>query len=219
MKRTILQLAAIGFVAVGATICAGSQSVVYPVAGADGELIDSKGGGVADKVEATVLDGNGQALELKAGTIWNAINKAVFEFKLPITDDMSAASIVKAVLAIKSNGGNGCYPDKGASVPETVIFAYLAPEANGMVELTDDKIGTSLGALLPKDTPLPMKGVNLDVTDAVKKAVEAKSSHIGFRIETVPEQDSPGFAWRWRASEFGKKFGKGHSPALTIDFK
>jgi hypothetical protein len=203
----------------GTSVMAASQSVVYPTAGADGVLSGSKAGEVMDKVTATVLDGNGQVLEIKSGTIWKATYKAVFEFKLPITEGMSADSIAKAVLALKSNGGNGCYPDKGASVPETVIFAYLEPEANGMIELTDDKTGTSLGALLPKDTSLPMKGVKLDVTEAVKKAVAAKSSHIGFRIETVPEQDSPGFAWRWRTSEFGKKFGKGHAPKLTLDFK
>jgi hypothetical protein len=133
------------------------------------------------------------------GKNWNRNFKSIFEFKLP----EMANSFTKATLRLKFHGTYWCYPQKpDAHGPETEIYYYLAPEADGKVELTDDT-GVKIGVAIKAD-PLREKTsryIYLDVTNAVREAIAQKSTFIGFKLEATSE--APGkMHWDLVAREF-----------------
>lgn len=211
MKKLMLGIFLSGWA--GFVMTASAATLTVPVVPAgDGVMVDKDSDGIADRVVATAQDGD--AREISNGKIWGAIYKSVFEFKLPEGD----LKIKRATLVLTLNGNQGCHPDKpGSSGPETAVFYYLAPEANGAIELTDDGAGKKLGILLPgapvKD---PRQPVSCDVTSAVREAVAAKSAFLGFRLEATGN-GGDNSCWRWRTGEFAEKHGKNFCPKLVIE--
>ena len=99
----------------------------------DGCLIDTDNDGIVDK--ATAVKTDGEAREAISGKLWKQNRKAVFEFPLPALEK----PVKKATLKLCLNGKFGCHPERaGASGPETDLYYYLAPEADGKIELVDD---------------------------------------------------------------------------------
>ncbi len=193
-------------------LAAATVTVTTQPAG-DGVLIDSTGDGIVN--QAMSLQADGPDREAVTGKIWRQNRKAVFEFQLPEL----ATPIKKATLRLSPNGKFGCHPEKeDAHGPETDLYFYLAPEADGKIELTDDtgeKIGRVMEAKPAERKLNSALPVSFDVTEAVKKAAAAKSGWIGFRLEAA-ENAPTGIAWRWRTSEFAAASGKQHAPQLII---
>lgn len=141
MLKIFSALFAFGFVFTVPLSAATAETKTAPET--DGCLIDTDNDGIVDKVIAVRTDG--EAREAISGKLWKQNRKAVFEFKLPEVDK----PVKKATLKLFLNGKFGCHPDKeGASGPETDLYYYLSPEADGKIELVDDN-GVKLGAALP----------------------------------------------------------------------
>lgn len=176
----------------------------------DGCLIDTDNDGIVDK--AITVQTDGEAREAISGKLWKQNRKAVFEFRLPTLEK----PVKKATLKLFLNGKFGCHPEKaGASGPATDLFYYLAPEADGRIELVDDN-GTKLTTALPgKPVQDIRKAVTIDVTAAVKEAAAAKSPWIGFRLEAAADA-AAGTGWRWRTAEFAEANGRQFFPTLSI---
>ncbi len=196
-----------------ASLCGATVEVKTLPAG-DGVLIDTNNDGIVDQVIA--VDTDGDCREAVSGKVRNKNSKALFEFKLP---QLSAAP-KKAVLKLHLNGKYGCSPDKpDAHGPLTDIYYYLAPEADGKIDLVDDN-GVKLGVAM-EAKPVnfiegkPLAPVLIDVTEALKAALKAGSPWLGFRLEAAPGEPS-GIGWRWRTAEFAAKSGKQYNPTLII---
>lgn len=176
----------------------------------DGCLIDTDNDGIVDK--ATAVKTDGEAREAISGKLWKQNRKAVFEFPLPALEK----PVKKATLKLCLNGKFGCHPERaGASGPETDLYYYLAPEADGKIELVDDN-GTKLSTALPgKPVENVRKAVSIDVTRAVQEASRAKSAWIGFRFEAAANA-AAGSGWRWRTADFAEANGKQFAPTLII---
>ncbi len=192
--------------------CSAGTLTISALPEGDGLAIDKDLDGIADTASAT--GDKNEAFEVSSGKIWGRNYKAHFEFKLP----EGSLKLKCARLEISLNGKFGCHPEKaGAAGPETMLFYYLSPDANGKVELTDDgagkKIGVFIGGLPVKDT---LKPITCDVTAAVREALEAQSVFLGFRLEAA-ENSATNCCWRWRTAEFANKFGKHHGPKLIIE--
>ena len=214
MKHLILSMAAAFAVSFSSAPAATIETRTAPAG--DGALTDSTGDGIVDR--AMSLKADGEDREVHSGKIWRQNRKAVFEFELPEL----AAPVGKATLQLWLNGNNGCPPDKeGASGPDTDLYFYLAPEADGKIELTDDngtKLGRALEAKPVRTAGKPLPAVRIDVTEAVREAAKAKSRWIGFRLEAAPDAPA-GSAWRWRTSEFAAISGRRYNPLLTIEIE
>jgi hypothetical protein len=180
---------------------------------ADGVLIDVNQDGIVDKTVATEKDGN--ALELWVGKMPGGVFRPVLEFNLPPGNSSSA--INSARLMVFLNGEYGCEPNKSdAFGPECWVWYYLSPDADAKIELTDDAMGERLCTFLPaKAIAVPRQAVIIDVTEAVRRAMETKSAGIGFRLE--PDLNAPaGCVWRIRTCEFAEKYAKSQCPSLEI---
>lgn len=178
----------------------------------DGVIVDKDGDGIADQATATG-DNNG-VREISSGKIWGGNYKAHFEFKMPPGE----LKIKSAKLVLSLNGNFGCHPEKpGSAGPETALFYYLTPDANGTVELTDDGAGQKIGIFMP-GSPVkdPRQPISCDVTAAVREAVTVKSAYLGFRLEASENSDKNS-SWRWRTAEFAEKYGKNFYPQLIIE--
>lgn len=208
MLKIFSTLFAFGFVFTVPLSAATAETKTAPET--DGCLIDTDNDGIVDKVIAVRTDG--EAREAISGKLWKQNRKAVFEFKLPEVDK----PVKKATLKLFLNGKFGCHPDKeGASGPETDLYYYLSPEADGKIELVDDN-GVKLGSALPgKPVESVRKAITIDVTGAVQEAAAAKSPWIGFRLEAAPSA-ADGTGWRWRTAEFAEANGKQFCPTLTV---
>ena len=208
MQKKIIALPAFSFLVSFTLAAATLTSRTAPET--DGCLIDSDNDGIVDK--AITVKTDGEAREAISGKLWKQNGKAVFEFQLPALEK----PVKKATLKLFLNGKYGCHPEKaGASGPATDLFYYLAPEADGKIELVDDN-GEKLTSALPgKPVENIRKPVIIDVTRAVQEAVRAKSPWIGFRLEAAADA-AAGTGWRWRTAEFAEANGKQFFPTLSI---
>lgn len=208
MQKKIIALPAFSFLVSFTLAAATLTSRTAPET--DGCLIDSDNDGIVDK--AITVKTDGEAREAISGKLWKQNRKAVFEFQLPALEK----PVKKATLKLFLNGKYGCHPEKaGASGPATDLFYYLAPEADGKIELVDDN-GEKLTSALPgKPVENIRKPVIIDVTRAVQEAVRVKSPWIGFRLEAAADA-AAGTGWRWRTAEFAEANGKQFFPTLSI---
>ncbi len=210
MKNTlVLALLAGGLSAAAAPV------TILTVPASDGFLNAKEGAPVMERVVSTMLDSEkNESHSILAGNIWRGQYKGVLEFSLP--ENMKPLKSAKLRLCTLDQ--TGCYERKEGGGPELIGFYYLTPEANGRVELGDDKIGTRL------ETPIFKAGDKIsqgkpgfaDVTAALRAAREKKSEWIGFRLEAPEAKNS---AWRFVSAE--NQFNKegALSPALIIEFE
>ncbi len=203
MKKMYLSM----FLSLAMTAVYCAETKIQP--SAEGMIVDRNNDGVADTV--LVQNDKQSVLELLAGSLGNTVHKTVLEYRLP-----EKAQVSKATLTLSLNGNSGCHPDKpGTSGPEIEIWFYDGTDANDKIELTDDGPGEKLGVAIeraPREDA--RKPIVIDVTAAVKKAVERNSTSIGFRLEPVGEKSNT--AWRIRSSEFARKYTASAFPTLTI---
>ncbi len=196
--------------AVSLTLTAATVEILPATNNANGRLTDIDNDGVIDEAMAGGTDG----MEVNAGKIWGKTNKAVFEFQLP----ENLGKVKSAKLRLSPNGAEGCYPETaGGNGPECWVFYYLAPEANGKIELSDDN-GEKLQIRIPdKALAKPLKPIELNVTPALEAAQEAKSQWVGLRLEVSAKESNADKAWRFRTVKFGEMHGKTSAPTLVLE--
>jgi len=195
---------------VSVALAAATVEILPPANNANGILTDVDNDGVIDEATTSGADG----METNVGKIWGKTNKAVFEFQLP----ENLGKVKSAKLRLYPNGSEGCYPEvAGGNGPECWVFYYLAPEANGKIELSDDS-GEKLQIRIPdKALAKPIKPIELNVTPALEAAQEAKSRWVGLRVEISAKESNPDKAWRFRTLKFGEKYDKISAPALIVE--
>ncbi len=192
------------------TVSLNAATIMIPVLSEnDGMLCDTNSDGIVDKLSGQ--DASKPSMEIRVGSAWNIEFRTILEFKLPKNN----IKVKKAELQLCFNGKLGCFPEtKGASGPEFSIYYYVAPEADGILKLSDDGCGSKLGSFQIKDQKRgPGIKVKFDVTAAVQDALEKNSKYLGLRLETDQKNKS---CWRFRSSGFAKKYGKHFAPSLII---
>ena len=198
-----------------ATLAAAETVTVYTVPASDGYLMAKETAPVMEQVVSTVLDSeNNQSHSLLAGKIWRNHYKTILEFPLP----EKTGTVKSARLKLPVLGNSGGYERAEGGMPELRASYYLAPQANGQVELGDDQGGTPLPQpLFPEGAKVDQAHPGVaDVTAAVREAIAGKAEYLGFRLEAPGAKNA---CWRLVSAE--NQFNKNNqlSPALIIEFE
>lgn len=174
---------------------------------ADGELLDSDGDGIFETIRKDSLEFRVLASPARKSC-------AVLEFKMP--EGKNPAKKVMLRLYLNGKSGSTAWPETaGSHGPECVLFGYLAPNADGELSLSDDGTGEKITPVLEAKATDVKQPLLLDVTTWFNRAVDRQSPFIGFRIETTDQPGSPS-GWRFRSSEFGRKYSERWTPALLV---
>ena len=198
----------------GALLAASRTVCVYTAPAGDGGI-----SGARDGVMTRAPDHLARSGFMLVGHKWNASYKSLLEFEIP--DAVFAAGtsgVVRATLRVNALTSPGCYPRKDGGGPQCDLYLYYAPEANGMIELSDDNHGVKFpGCVLQSGTTLNHRsGFSADVTEYVREAVRRKSDYLGVRLQTEEHSDS---AWIFQTSENPYDIKERTSrPSLTIEY-
>jgi len=186
------------------------------VPAADGEISDSSGTGIFDKVSSTINDSN-ELYEIKIGELSGENKKGIFEFFLP--EKLNKKIIISAELYLSLNGTYGTYPDKPGAGPEFAIYYYVTENANENVSKEDNSGGNLIENATNNNKVINNNHLTINITKTLISALNMpKVNTIGFRIEKTPRAPK-NVSWRILSSEFGQKFGNTFIPHILIKSK
>lgn len=174
----------------------------------DGELIDSSKDGIFDTV-------NANAMQFRVLDSSRSRVAAVMEFSIPAKASPAKTAFLR--LWLNGNSGTTAWPETGECFgPDCSLFAYLPPDADGKLTLSDDGCGEKIARVLAARPVSVKEPVRIDVTAFYNRAVREKCRRIGFRIEADEKQPGPQNGWRFRTLKFSAKFSKKWAPSLVV---
>ena len=174
----------------------------------DGELVDSGNDGIYDTVRLSPV----QILVQNS-----SVRRIASIVEFPIPPGARPAEKVYLRLWLNGTSGTTAVPEHAKAFgPNTVLFGYLPPDADGKVTLSDDGCGERIAPLLSA-RPVSVKDpVLADVTDFYNRAVREKAARIGFRIEADDRQPGSREGWRFRTLKFARSYSGKWAPSLVI---
>ena len=190
----------------GGTLFSGAEEI--RPADIDGELVDFDCDGIYESVRLSPIQTLVQSSPKRRIA-------SVIEFSIP----PGSRPAEKVFLRLWLNGTSGttAVPEHAKAFgPNTLLFGYLPPDADGKVTLSDDGCGTRISSLLSARPVSVKEPVLADVTAFYNRAVREKAPRIGFRIEADEKQSGSKEGWRFRTLKFARSYSGKWAPSLLI---